>query len=152
MTPDQCLNLIHTQKYTTPDGKVNQITLGSENVIYSNDRGAIIISDNKISCRGQSMLFGKYIVNEVIQVSQYKIIIKEEKFIVKNRQVEAASEHLMLPDNCHVMKVGCQTLDRTYTWFQPPVYCSLEKIRIVNMNHENGYLIDETHKILLNKI
>ena len=50
MTPDQCLNLIHTQKYTTPDGKVNRITLGTENVIYSNDRGAIIISDNQVSC------------------------------------------------------------------------------------------------------
>ena len=150
MTPDQCLNLIHTQKYTTPDGKVNRITLGTENVIYSNDRGAIIISDNQVSCRGQSMRFGHHIVNEVIQVSQYKVIIREEKFIVKNQQVEAASEHLMLPDSCRVMNVGCQTIDKTFTWFQPPEHCSLEKIRVVNMNHENGYLIDETHKILLN--
>ena len=150
LTPDQCLNLIHAQKYTTPDGNVNPVTIGSETVIYSNDRGTIITSDNKISCRGQSMRFGNHIVNDVIQISQYKILIKEEKFIIKDRRVEAASEHLMLPDGCRVGNVGCQTIDRTYTWFQPSEHCTLEKIRPVKMRRENGYLIDEAHKILLN--
>ena len=145
---EQCLHLVNTQVFLGKD-----IKIGAENIIHNADLGVIMTNDNEISCRGQSMKFGNNIVNDILQVSQYKIIVAKEKFNVniQRSQVESMSNHEMLPISCGPESGGCQIADKTYVWTLPSAQCSLEKIRSVTLKEYNGYLIDETHKILLKK-
>ena len=82
LSPEQCLNIVNTGVFTTPSGTRHQVTMNSENILKSEDRGALTIGDNSVSCRGQSMKFGSFIVEDILEVSQYKVTILKEKFLV----------------------------------------------------------------------
>ena len=150
LTIEQCHHMVNTQSFTTKEGKAS-IKIGVENLITSYDLGVIQVNADSISCKGQPAKFGSSIVNDILQVSQYKIVIQKEKFLIDHQrnQVEAAADHLMLP--CRPENRGCAVADRTFVWQLSESRCPLEKIRTVSMKEDNGYQIDETHKILLRK-
>ena len=152
LTIEQCHDLVNTESFNTQEGKV-EIKIGYENIITSYDLGIINIDNNRVSCRGQSARFHDKIVDDILQVSQYKVIVQKEKFIIdhEKNQVEVAADHTMLPSSCNTETQGCQIADRTFVWQIPESRCSLEQVRTIPMREENGYLVDEVHKILLRK-
>ncbi len=60
--------------------------------------------------------------------------------------------HIMLPRSCNVGSIGCQTADQTFIWNAPYNECSLEKVRQVVIQEEDGYLVDREAKVLLKKM
>ena len=150
LSPEQCLNIVNTGVFTTPSGTRHQVTMNSENILKSEDRGALTIGDNSVSCRGQSMKFGSFIVEDILEVSQYKVTILKEKFLVgDDNRVETVADHLRLPGRCSVTSRGCQTHDTTYVWQPPRDMCNLEEVRTVHMVEDHEYLVDYVNKVLL---
>ena len=150
MSPEQCLNIVNTGVFTTPSGTRHKVTLNSENILKSEDRGALTIGDNSVACRGQSMKFGSFIVEDILEVSQYKVTILKEKFLVgDDNRVETVADHLRLPGRCSVTSRGCQTHDTTYVWQPPRDMCNLEEVRTVHMVEEHDFLVDYVNKVLL---
>ena len=83
-----CLNIVNTGVFTTPSNTRHKITLNAENIIKSEDRGTLTVGDNSVSCRGQAMKFGSFLVEDILEVSQYKVTIVKEKFPVGSRSVQ----------------------------------------------------------------
>ena len=65
--------------------------------------------------------------------------------------MEVIANHLELPTTCGMEASGCSTHDTTYVWEQPRTKCMYEETRTVQMEKEDGYLIDRTNKVLLKK-
>ena len=150
VSPQACLNIVNTGVFTTPSGTRHKIALNAENIIKSEDRGTLTIGDNSVSCRGQSMKFGSFIVNDILEVSQYKVTLIKEKFLVSSdNRVETAADHLRLPARCSVTSRGCQTHDMTFVWIPPRDLCNLEEVRTVQMEKDRDYLVDHANKVLL---
>ena len=150
VSPQACLNIVNTGVFTTPSGTRHKIALNAENIIKSEDRGTLTIGDNSVSCRGQSMKFGSFIVNDILEVSQYKVTLIKEKFLVSSdNRVETAADHLRLPARCSVTSRGCQTHDMTFVWMPPRDLCNLEEVRTVHMEKDRDYLVDHANKVLL---
>ncbi len=148
LSVEQCLHMVNTEKFLNKD-----IKIGAETTIHTEDLGVILTSDNSISCRGQPTKIGNSVVNDILQVSQWKVIVAKEKFNINIRksQVEVMASHEMLPMECGPESGGCQVGDRTFVWTLPSNKCTLEKVRTVTMEEVNGYLVDRTHKVLLKK-
>ena len=90
-----------------------------------------------------------FIVNDILEVSQYKVTVMKVKFLISEGHVETLSDHLRLPQRCSVSARGCKTFDTTYVWIPPRSTCDLEEVRTVSMKPENGYLVDRENKVLL---
>ena len=148
LTAEQCLHMVNTQSFLN-----REIKIGAETTLWNEDLGVILIADNTVSCRGQPTRINNNVVNDILKVSQYKVVVAREVFkaSIPTNQVEVAATHEMLPSECGTESQGCQVADRTYVWSAPPSRCSLERIRTVTMEEEAGYLIDRQHKILLKK-
>merc|ERR1712218_429107 len=84
VSPQACLNMVNTGVFTTPSGNRQKIEINAENIIKSEDKGTLTIGDNSVSCRGQSMKFDSYIVEDILEVSQFKVTVIKEKFLVGN--------------------------------------------------------------------
>ena len=148
LTVEQCLHVVNTQKFLNKD-----IKIGGETTIHTQDLGVILTNDNSISCRGQPTKIGDNVINDILQVSQWKVVIVKEKFNVNIRksQVEVMATHEMLPIECGPESEGCQVGDRTFVWTRPRNQCTLEKVRTVTMEEDSGYLVDRSNKVLLKK-
>ena len=150
VSPEQCMNIVNSGVFTTPSGSRHKVTMNAENILKSEDRGALTIGDNSVACRGQSMKFDNFIVEDILEVSQYKVTILKEKFLVDDdNRVETVADHLRLPGRCSVTSRGCQTHDTTYVWQPPRDLCNLEEIRTVHMEDDHDYLVDYANKVLL---
>ena len=150
VSPEQCMNIVNSGVFTTPSGSRHKVTMNAENILKSEDRGALTIGDNSVACRGQSMKFDNFIVEDILEVSQYKVTILKEKFLVDDdNRVETVADHLRLPGRCSVTSRGCQTHDTTYVWQPPRDLCNLEEIRTVHMAKDHDYLVDYKNKVLL---
>ena len=150
VSPQACLNMVNTGVFTTPSGNRQKIQINAENIIKSEDKGTLTIGDNSVSCRGQSMKFDSYIVEDILEVSQFKVTIIKEKFLIGvDGRVETAADHLRLPNRCSVTSRGCQTHDTTFVWVPPRDLCNLEEVRTVHLEKDNNLLVDHINKVLL---
>lgn len=150
-----CMALINTQRYATSDGRQVKLNLNEENVIHTSDFGAIIIKDNSVTCRGQQVRVGNEIVDDIFQITQLKITLVKEKFLIIQKEgqkvVEVIAKHLQLPMTCTLESGGCTTHDTTYVWTRPSTSCDFEEVRTVEMVEQNDFLVDYMHKVLLKK-
>ena len=89
LSPIDCLDLIHTWVFTTPDGIKRPVSLEAENVYSIEELGSISIGEDTISCQGQPKKVGGHIMNEVLQIAQWKVVAGKERFRVKDGEVEA---------------------------------------------------------------
>ena len=152
LAPLDCLDLIVTKVFTTPDGIKRPVTPEAENVFSIEELGSINIGEDTISCQGQPKRVGGHVVNDVLQIAQWKVTIKKENFRVKDGEVEATSAHLRLPRQaCSVGTLGCRLHDITYVWHPPRDQCPMELVRDVAMTEENGFLRNSDLNILLKK-
>ena len=146
----ECRNLVDKRQFETPDGKRHKILLQGTNVIKSQDLGLIKDGNDKVSCEGEKYKIGGSIINNVLKVSQFKIIIRKEDYKVdKKGRIEITSEHLRLPRTCKITQGGCQTALRTYYWTPPDTRCSFQQVRKTEMKAFGDYLVDDKNKVLL---
>ena len=147
-----CVDLIHTLVFITPDGIKRPVFLEAENVYSIEELGSVSIVEDTISCQGKPKKVGGHIVNEVLQIPQWHIIAGKERFRVKDGEVEATRSHLRLPiASCSVGTMGCMLHDVTYVWQPPHNRCLMEAIRTLDMTQESGFLLNTDLNILLNK-
>ena len=152
ISPLACTEMADSRTFVTPNGERRSIEIGAEYVIHVEDLGTINVVDNQVQCRGQSKRFDNgQIVDEILQVSQFKILVTKEKYIVDNGRIEVVNERLRLPRQCQLKNHGCATEDKVFVWLPPPDECLLERARTVEMKEVDGYLVDANHKILLRK-
>ena len=117
-SPTQCLDMIATSTFRTPEGITRKVELNAENKFAIEELGTINVGDNIITCHGQSKKIQGYVINDILQIAQYKVLIKEEKFLINDGQIETMS-HLRLPENCSINGAGCRLNSITYVWSSP---------------------------------
>ena len=76
----QCMDMVTRQMYTTPDGKQHRIIIQDEVNIKSQDLGVLHDGDNSVSCEGQEIRIGEHIIQDALQLSQYKILVQKQKY------------------------------------------------------------------------
>ena len=145
----ECESLINTGKFITLEGTTHQVSINREEVFSVTEKGIIHDAGNSVSCQGETMKIGRELVDNILQMSQYKISIQEEKLLIKGPQVEVLSDHTKLP--CQTHKRGCVTATKTYYWMDEVKTCSLEKIRTIEIDTEKDLIVDHTHKIIFNQ-
>ena len=148
----QCHQLIRQGVFTTLDGKTHPVKLDTENIMNSFDLGTIHTTGDGIACQGENYRIGDQIIQQIVRVSQYKVIIQQEEFIVEGNQVESLTDRTRLPMECHPQSGGCQLASKTFIWSPPTERCELERIRTASMIQEGDYLVDNDNKILLKKL
>ena len=152
LAPFDCLDLIATKVFTTPDGIKRPVIPEAENIFSIEELGSINIGENTISCQGQPKRVGGHVINDVLQIAQWKVTVKKESYRVKDGEVEATNSHLRLPrQSCGVDTLGCRLHDKTYIWYPSRNRCPMEMVRNVAMKEENGFLRNSDLNILLKK-
>ena len=132
------------KQFSSPEGIKRPVSLEAENVNSIEELGSITIGEDTISCQGQPKKVGGHIVNEVLQIAQWKVVARKERFRVKDGEVEATGFHLRLP----IASMGCRLHDITYGWQPPRNRCSMEAIRTLSMTKKSGFLINTNLNIL----
>jgi hypothetical protein len=142
--------MIATKQFVTPQGLRRHVEPGAETILSIEELGTINIGDNTIECSGQSLRVNNYIIQDILQIAQYKVVIKEETFLVEpDDRVEVAADHLRLPLTCNVGMHGCKLHDLTYVWQAPLHRCPMEAVRTVSMTQEGDFLRSSDFNILL---
>ena len=80
----ECDSMISTGKFKTLEGGRHPVKLNQETVFHINEKGVIHTTANSISCEGQEMRIGDDIVQNMMEFSQYRIILQEESFIIQD--------------------------------------------------------------------
>ncbi len=84
--------MINQGTFRTLDGKEHMVQMGTENIFHSFDLGTITIQSNSVACQGQTYRIGDQLVNEIVRVSQYKIVTQIEEFLIDGPWVEVISD------------------------------------------------------------
>ena len=139
------------QTFRTPDSESHPIQLNTMNVFHSEDVGTIATSKAGIACQGQSHKIGGYIIRDIVKISQFQVIVKEEDLLAKGPRVEVTNNQARLPPGCSLQGGGCLLDQKTVIWNPPTARCNLELVRTVDMVPDRGYLIDHERTVLLKK-
>ena len=65
ISPTQCLDMIATSTFRTPEGRTWKIELNAENKFAIEDLGTINVGDNIVTCHGQSKKVQGYVINDI---------------------------------------------------------------------------------------
>ena len=76
------------------DGNTHTVSLNSENIIHSFDLGTIHTSGEGIACQGETYRIGDQIIQNIVKVSQIKIVLQQEEFIVEGTRVESMTDRI----------------------------------------------------------
>ena len=80
---EDCRRLVNQQAFCTPDGESHSVQLNTMNVFHSEDVGTITTSEGGIACQGQAHRKGGYIVQDICNISQFRVTIKEEDLLAE---------------------------------------------------------------------
>ena len=148
-TPHQCESMITTSRYMSLEGTTHEVLLDQETVFSVSELGVIHVDDNSITCAGEVLKINDHVVNNVLQMAQYRITLAKEEYIVDQKRVEALTDHVRLPQSCTLEARGCTTNDVTFIWQPPTVSCPFQKIRVGTFQRETGgWLVDHDHKLV----
>ena len=141
-----CHSMVNGRHWTSREGTSHRIKLG-ENVIQLLDKGTIYNNDNKMACEGEKVKLGSQLVDGVVVMSQYRVLLLKQDYVVSNDRVEVVSSHTALPPTCQPVNGGC-VADSTYVWQAPLSTCNLEVINQGRFVEEGDWLIDHHQKLL----
>ena len=123
ISANDCENMINTNSFISHYGTTHGIAMGVETIIKVNELGVTHTESNgKIWCAGQEMKLGEVVLKDVLIMSQYRITLEKEEFLISTtngqtlHQVEATFDHVKLPKSCTAGAGGCVTNDWTYVW------------------------------------
>ena len=93
--------MINTESYTTPDNIPRPIQLETENIIAIYELGVINVGDNTVTCHGQTKRVDDNMIEDVLQIAQFKIITQRERYKAKDSRLQTAfhakSAHTVVP-------------------------------------------------------
>ena len=151
----QCETLVTTNQYSTDYGTQHQVPLGEETVFSVSELGVTHTETNgKVWCEGQTLKIGDKVVDNVLVMSQYRVLLEKEEFLISSNgaqtlnQVEALYDHVILPRKCTRTAGGCSTASWTYFWNPEPARCPLMKIQEGDFEVETPFLIEHNKKLL----
>ena len=150
ITPEVCRSLRNHGLYRTKYGTTHRVDYNSETIFTATEKGVVKADGGNIYCKGEELRFNNEIIEGVIIMSQYKVRIVPEVFIIDQQRVETLDEHLKLPRECAPETGSCVADKRTYIWNHKR-RCPFVKIRQVRLEKENDYLIDHDQKLLFKK-
>ena len=95
----ECETLINTEKYKTLEGGTHYVPLGQETLFWITEHGLIHTGANSITCEGQQMRIGDNIVENLLEIAQYRVILQTEEYLMDGNNVEVLADHVKLPCN-----------------------------------------------------
>ncbi|MCP3663074.1 MAG: hypothetical protein GY696_11355 [Gammaproteobacteria bacterium] len=101
------------------------------------------------TCQGQETRHGEELVKNELVLLELRVMVRDEKFLVNQGNIESVKEHLQLP--CTVREEGCQTSAKTYLWRDKESHCNLHRVRTIAPNRTRStWLVDHRSQLLLN--
>ena len=150
MTPAGCSDMLNSKKFKGKDGISYKLELNTINIVDIVEVGSFSDKDNSVKCQGQQTRVAGELVDNIVIVASYKVILKEENYILNGGDIESESDHLIL--NCRPSRGGCRSLYKTYIWAKEMDDCPLRTVREIKVFEEDGYLIDEASNVVLKKL
>ena len=124
LTPEHCRMIVTSQVMGLPFLQTpTAVKLGGETIISVSAHGIIHDKDKKVTCEGESVKVGDTIIDEVLELDQWRITILQEEFKygigdAGPGRIMTRFTHDLLPQKCTVSDGGCVT-ERTYIWDVP---------------------------------
>ena len=157
LTPEHCRMLVTTQSIGLPFLHTpTAVKLGGETIISVSAHGLIHDTEKKVSCEGESLKVGDTIIDEVLELDQWRITILQEEFRYSigdagPGRIMTRFTHDLLPQKCAVSDGGCVT-ERTYIWDVPygRGLCQLvevQQLKLTSIN-EGKELIDPKRRLV----
>ena len=87
ISKENCQRLVRQQTFQTPDGENHHVQLNAVNMFQSKDFGTITTNAAGVACQGQSHKIGGYIVKDIVKISQFRVIVKEEDLLAEGPRV-----------------------------------------------------------------
>ena len=91
----ECQTMVQSQLFQTLEGTKHKIKMNTENVFSMTEKGMIKDEDNAVSCQGEIVKVHDQLFDNMILISQYKITVLEESYIVQDGQIETLRDHLI---------------------------------------------------------
>lgn len=142
-----CQSIVTTQGFNVPGGDRKPIKMNSETLLWADEVGLIKDQNGGVTCQGQQHRINGEIVEDVIVLTQYRIRVREERYLIKGGQIESETAHLALPCQAHME--GCVTAEATFTWKRPEEKCMLQEIQQIRAERVDEWAIDRERRILL---
>ena len=143
----ECQTMVTTGEWIAADGSKHRVKIGAERIFHVSEKGILHAETNKIYCEGEDLKINGNIIPGVIKMTQYRVTITRENYVVRKRHVEALDSHVRLPTGCTVEKGGC-VVHKTYLWNPPPTMCPMVKINHGEFIQEDGWLVEHRAKLL----
>ena len=149
LSPNACNDMINSLKIRR-HGQSYKLSMNGETIIRMVDAGMIKDEDNSVSCKGITQSIDGEVIDNILIISQTKVILKEESLTISGNEVEVLGDHLTL--SCKPTSGGCRTMEKTFVWSQQISECPLRKVRDIQVKEEGDYWIDENANVVLKKM
>ena len=147
MPPIACQQLIADEGYRVPGGSKYPVKMNQETIIRVDTVGVLQEQNGKLTCTGQQARIGGQIIDDVLQITQYRIVIREESFTLKGDSVEVNSAHLSLP--CKTKTRSCVTAQGTFLWNEPSG-CNLQEVSRISAYRVDTFVVDDESNVVFN--
>merc|ERR1712035_112563 len=119
------------------------------NRVPNQDFGKLIEKDDALTCEGETLKNGNQWHSDMLQMSEYQVLLREEKYAILGDEIESTSDHVTLP--CKPDDRGCLTGEKTYVWNVDKIDCDLEILQSFTPNVVlDTYYLDRDKEILIN--
>ena len=145
----ECLSMVENKRYISHYGTTHTVEIG-ETIFTVSEKGVIKAENGNVYCEGEQMRIGEEVVDGVLVLSQYRVTVIKEDYIIDNNIVEVVGDHISLPEICKPEKGQCELPGRVYIWTYIQ-RCQYVKIREVMLQAEHGMLLDHENKLLFTK-
>ena len=94
---NDCWDMIASKHYITADRIHHEITLDAENIISVKELGSI-----NVTCRRQSARIGNFIIEDVLEIAQYKVTVARQRYKAKGQKMPPV-QHLQDGIQRHIL-------------------------------------------------
>ena len=147
-----CRQWISSRKYSHPSG-LSDLVVPGETIVSGSEIGTITLTNGKLACKGQTVKVGNQVTDDVIELVQTRVIIREVKVKSTKQLIEIEEDHVILPSHCAFDSLYCKIPEATYVWNLPSNRCKLKINKQLSMTQigNTPYLVDEKEEVVLKK-
>ena len=143
-----CRELVTSQVFSPPGmSSVHDLVLGGTTLLSVTEHG-VIHTEGSVSCEGEKVKVDGNLVDQVLDLVQYKITLLPEDFIIVGGRMEAIGDHIRLPKKCEVSTGGCTTGSGTFIWDPVLNKCPLRRVQQVTLQKEGFLHVDTDRKLI----
>ena len=144
----QCRELVTSQVFHPPGSLgAKDVVLGGTTLLSVTAHG-VIHAEGSVSCEGEKVRIGEELVDQVLDLIQYKITLLPETYIIVQGRMEAVGDHVRLPKKCEVNTGGCTTGSGTFIWDPILNKCPLRRVQQVALQKEGFLHVDTDRKLI----